>query len=228
MDVNYFLKSKTEFIRFFFDEAVKPFNQIQSQIDLQQPPFDNPPYSEDPEPAFLEEWLDAEMAKGIVGVTSISLLSDCLKGYFESLRTRVIGFSIRATEKKKLFSEGFVSAYRTVLGEILQTDWSDCDADLELIEQIVLARNSSQHVIDITTFQATHSKATLKKFARPIFVRDYGLAAEDDSLASFFEPEVEISREKLFSAILEVEKLADFIDARIDRAYEWRQSHRSN
>lgn len=110
----------------------------------------------------------------------------------------------------------------------MQTDWSNCDADLELIEQIVLARNSGQHVIDITTFQATHSKAALKKFAQPIFVRDDGPAAKGGSLASFFEPEVEISREKLFSAILEVEKLADFIDARIDRAYEWRKSQRRN
>lgn len=226
MDVRVFLKSKTDFIRFFYDEAVKPFDLIKEQIEDSEPPFDNPPYSEDGEPAFLEEWMNSGTAKNIVGITSISMLSDTLKGYLESLRTRVIGFSIPNEQKKKLFSDGFVPAYRTVLGEILDTDWSDCGINFDTIEQVVLARNSGQHVMDITGFQAEHDSKAVIKFTDLLFVSEERLKGEAGSLASLVRPDVVVTRETLFLAILEVEKLAEWIDNRMDKIHEWRHAVR--
>ena len=54
---------------------------IKRQIEQEEPPFDDPPYSEDPEPAFLEEWLEAETSIQIVGLACVSLLADTLKLY---------------------------------------------------------------------------------------------------------------------------------------------------
>jgi hypothetical protein len=55
LDINFFLKLRTEFIRYYYAEAVKPFLDIQRKIEKGLRPFNDPPYSEDPEPPFLEE-----------------------------------------------------------------------------------------------------------------------------------------------------------------------------
>jgi hypothetical protein len=51
MDVDFFLKLRTNFILKFYDEAVKPFLQTQRLIEAGEEPF-VPPYSEDGEPPF--------------------------------------------------------------------------------------------------------------------------------------------------------------------------------
>jgi hypothetical protein len=141
VDVVYFLKERTNFIRFYYDQCVVPFAKIKHQIDNELPPFDDPPYSEDPEPRYLDKWMDADTGIQIVGLSCVSLLSDSLKLYFGSLQHRVIGFRFCDEEsEKKAFKKGFVAAYTGILGYILDTDWSDCPADLKIIEQVVLAR----------------------------------------------------------------------------------------
>ncbi|ESX82648.1 MULTISPECIES: hypothetical protein [unclassified Mesorhizobium] len=140
MDARYFLKSRTAFVHFFYSESAKAFVDVQHRIENQLPPFDNPPYSEDGEPAFLEEWMDADTVLEVLGLACISMLSDALKLYFNTLANRVIGFSFQ--NKKAAFRGGFAPAYFEALGEILDTDWSDCPADRALIEQIALPRKS--------------------------------------------------------------------------------------
>jgi hypothetical protein len=136
MDVTYFLKKRTDFIRFYYEASVKPFETLKHQIDEKLPPFDDPPYSEDSEPPFLDEWMDADTAITVLGHSCLSMLSDSLKLYFQSLQNRVIGFDFE--NKNKAFKQGFPQAYKAVLGHILDTDWKDCPADFDLIEQVVL------------------------------------------------------------------------------------------
>lgn len=61
MEVLHFLKERTQFIRYFYDEACQPFCEIKRKIEAGEEPF-KPPYSEDGEPPFLEEWLRADTA----------------------------------------------------------------------------------------------------------------------------------------------------------------------
>ncbi len=221
MDALAFLKSRTVFIRFFYDEGARGFVEMKHQIDNALPPFDNPPYSEDGEPAFLVEWLDADTGLEVLGLACISMLSDTLKLYFNTLASRVIGFSFQNKKQKG----GFVPAYFEALGEILDTDWSDCPADRALIEQIVLARNRGQHGEDLTSFTVTHDKATIAKHPRPFFIDETEMSAattETGSLASFLMPTIKISAAALETAMSEVEMLAEWIDGRLDRAHEWR------
>jgi hypothetical protein len=81
VDVNFFLNQRTAFIRGFFDEAFAGFHETECRIDQTEPPFDNPPYSEDSEPAFLTEWIDAGTSAELVAQACVSLLSDTLKLY---------------------------------------------------------------------------------------------------------------------------------------------------
>ena len=138
--------------------------------------------------------------------------------------------AIREREKNA-FKKGFVAAYTGVLGHILDTDWSDCPADLTIIEQVVLVRNPwSSTGGDLTSFRVSHDPRTLKKYPRPFFVNEHErrvLDARPETAASWlFMPSVEITREALFAAVEHVEKLADWIEGRMDNAADWRMGRR--
>jgi hypothetical protein len=226
MDATYFLKQRTAFIRFLYAEGVKPFDDMRSRIEKSEPPFDNPPYSEDPEPPFLAEWMDADTAKDLLGLHAVSLLSDSLKLYFQTLQKRVIGFEFGASEKALFNKRGFVGAYIAALGVILGTDWSDCPVRLDVIEQVVLARNRGQHGTDLTSLDLRHDNGTLTKHPKPFFASDSEWKTWQDaggSPDSVFAPGLEVTQDRLLLAIDEVEKLADWIDARLDKAHEWRR-----
>lgn len=225
MDAFYFLKSRTDFIRFFYAEGAKGFADVKRRIEHELPPFDDPPYSEDPEPPYLSEWMDADTAREVLGIACISMLSDSLKLYFRTLQERVIRFSFN--DRKSSFRDGFVQAHFAALGEILDTDWSDCPVDRNLIEQVVLARNRGQHSEDLTSFDVRYDKAMLEKHPRPLFIGDdemSTLTAEEGSLASLLMPTLKVSADSLAKALDEVDALAEWIEGRMGRVHDWHRS----
>jgi hypothetical protein len=227
VDALYFLNERTAFIRFFYVESAKGFADVKHCIEEGLPPFDAPPYSENPEPPYLNEWLDADAALNVLGIACISMLSDTLKLYFKALQERVIGFTFQ--QRSTGFKNGYVRTYLAALGDILDTDWSDCPADLDVIEQIVLARNRGQHGEHLSSFTFTHDRSTLAKHPRPFFAAEDELSAltsEGGSLASFLMPSLKVDRERLHRAIAELERFAEWIDSRLDRAREWRMAGR--
>jgi hypothetical protein len=228
----FFLKIRTEFIRFFYAESVKPFQDIQYRIENKLSPFDNPPYSEDPEPAYLQEWMDAGTAIDVVGLSCVSLLSDALKMYFRMVQTREIGFALSEEEQSKAKRHGFVQLYKTALGHILDTDWNDCPANFNVIEQVVLARNHSQHGSNIAYHHLPHDAATLRKHPSPFFASDEELESWKETGGnenSYFVPTIKVTQDKFFAATFEIEKLADWIEGRMDKVWEWRRrATRSN
>lgn len=58
MNVLYFLKERTRLSR-SYEQAANPFSETIRKIEAEEEPF-VPPYSEDPEPAFLAEWVEAK------------------------------------------------------------------------------------------------------------------------------------------------------------------------
>lgn len=229
MDTAYFLRERTALIRFYFDTAAPAFRRVQEAIEMGRPPFDDPPYSEDGEPAFLDEWLDAQTALQVLGLSCVSLLSDSLKLYFHALQHRVIGFRFDDAETKT-FKHGFLTAHLAALGSILETDWTDCPVDFGVIEQVVLARNRGAHGDDLASLTVLHDSRTLQKHPRPFFAdkSEWELIGRDlNTLTSLATPSVTITRDNLFAAISEVEALADWIESRIDRAHAWREAQRT-
>lgn len=232
MDAGWFLKERTRFIRYFYDHSTAAFVEIKAAIEEGRPPFDDPPFDETGEPAFLAEWSDAQSAIDIAGLACVSLLTDSLKLYLETLKSRVIGFNFGGTPEdlKGLWKPGWVSVYKQALGEILGTDWSDCPADFAVLEQVVLARNRAQHGTDLTSLRVTHDSKTLGKFPRPFFANNAEVDAHepaDGAWAYIFNPAVEVRRDTLFAAIGEAETLADWIDAQGERVWAWRMSKRA-
>lgn len=220
MDAAFFLRLRTRFIRRYYLVGVGSFLEIQRKISAEETPYDVLPASFDPEygePAFLEEWAEAENAMQIVGRSAVSLLSDTLKLYFLTLEQQ-LGFHLSSQSKAIAKKEGFIVAYKNALGELLETDWTLCPVRFNIIEQIVLARNRSQHGGDLSTLGAWHDSKTLTKHCDLIFASEEELKVWVDNGANpdtLLAPRLRITQENLDAVIAEVEKLADWIEERM-------------
>lgn len=213
MDVLYFLKERTKFIRCFYASGCLPFQETIRKIEAGEQPFE-PPYSEDGEPPFMDEWSDANTALEVLGRTCLSMLSESLKLYFKTWEAQF--WRERPCGKcfKKSFGSGFLEGYRACFGEALKINWNECPADFSILEQVTLARNRTQHPESITTLSLTHDADTRKKHPQPFFMHESekDLADAESQSSSWLDPTLHISRENLFEAIDQVELLADWLE----------------
>ncbi len=180
MDMLYFLKERTRLIRQYYEQAAQPFSGIIRKIEATEEPF-IPPYSEDPEPAFLTEWLEANELLEVTGRCCVSMLSASLQLYLNTW-DRILGLQCKIGFKTDFKRDGLVGGYRQCLAERLGMDWNACPADLAIIEQVVLARNRDQHPDSITTFRVTHGDHDRARHPRPFFLnaKEAELYANDD------------------------------------------------
>jgi hypothetical protein len=213
MDIAYFLKSRTAFIRYFYENAVRPFNDIKIAIEHEEEPY-IPPYSEDSEPPFQEEWMDAEQGVEIVGHACISMLSSSLHLFLRSWVNRLEqehGMKFNANFKKK----GWFSGYKQIFDE-LELPLSQCGASLDVVEQITLARNRVQHPEELTELRVDHSESDLKRFPKPFFANETELKMAthdgDGSATWWLRPSVKSTKEKIFEAINQVEVLCSWLE----------------
>ena len=217
MEVLAFLKERTRFIRYFYETAGEPFRVAMRKIKAGEPPFDDPPYSEDGEPPYLEEWMESDEGLEVLGCTCISMLSPSLQLYFKTWESK-LGVTWEKGERKRAFKSGFLQGYRTCFGEVLDLSWDDCPADLGLIEQITLARNRDQHPDHISTMRVSHTRNDREKHPHLFFVSETErkIYADPDMEGTFWmNPSVHVSSDMLFAAIEQIETLADWLEERM-------------
>jgi hypothetical protein len=196
MEVLFFLKRRTQFIRQFYETAGEPFREIQRKIDAGEAPFEPDPfdYSEDGEPPFLEEWFQAETSLEILGRTCISMVSASLKLYFETWEAE-LQIKLEKGEKEKYFKNGFVRGYHQFFGKLLKLNWDDCPIDFNLLEQVALARNNDQHPDSITTMQVSYRPKDRAKFPSLFFLSEHEslmYSTHDFPIGSWFQPAVHV------------------------------------
>ena len=217
MDVLFFLKERTKFIRYFYETAGAPFRETMRKIKAGEAPFDNPPYSEDGEPPFLEEWMEADEGLEVLGRACISMLSASLQLCFKTWEHE-LGVDWEEGERKRAFKNGFLQGYKTNFGQVLHLSWDDCPADFSLLEQVVLARHRDQHPDHIDTMRVGHTDKDREKFPQLFFVSEIEKKMffdPDMKRISWMNPSVHVSRDMLLAAINEVESLAEWLDERI-------------
>lgn len=214
MDVLSFLKERTKFIRHFYETAGEPFRETMRKIEADEPPFDNPPYSEDGEPPYLEEWIQAEEGLDVLGRTCLSMLSSSIQLYFKTWESE-LRIRWEEGERERAFRKGFLRGYLICFGEVLGLSWDECPANLDLIEQITLGRNRDQHPEHISSMRVNHARKDLEKHPHPFFASETErrMYADPEMEGAFLmSPSVHVSREALFTAIEEVEKLAEWLE----------------
>ncbi|MCM2398734.1 hypothetical protein NBH19_21885 [Rhizobium sp. S95] len=223
MDLGYFLRQRTSLIRLFYDKARVPFEQLKRDIEEEVPPWEPPffdPDTDSGEPPYLVEWIQAEQTRELVGLLSVSLLSDTLKLYFHELERH---FGIRWQDekaRKNHFKQGVVEAYRQIIEHVMGEEFRTCPVRFDVIEQVILARNDFAHNDNFLSFQTRHNAKTLEKHPNPFFV---GREDNETASASWGNFQLEVSREALMAAIAEVEKLADWVQHNDNVVWEWRR-----
>ena len=122
MDVLYFLKERTRLIGEYYEHAARPFNEIIRKIEAEEEPY-IPPYSEDPEPAFLSEWIEADELLEVTGRCCISMLSASLQLYFKTWEHE-LRLTCWADFKGSFDRKGWLHGYRRCFAERAGIDWS--------------------------------------------------------------------------------------------------------
>lgn len=216
MDLAYFLRQRTSLIRLLYDESVGALGRRKKAIEDGLEPFEPPPFNPDTdsgEPPFLSDWIDAEHAIELAAMVAVSQLADSLKIFFDHFRSDV-GFEFVESKERKPFKDGYVAAYKGALQILLGDLFSECPADFALIEQVVFARNRIQHGDDLVSFRTSHDKRTLERHPNPFFA-DFDNEAV---LRPWTGQPVVVTRDKLMTAIEEIEKLGDWVEANIGAA----------
>lgn len=214
MDIAFFFRERARLIRFTYERAAKPFIEMKRQIEGGFPPFDDPPYSEDPEPPFMAEWSDAETAIVVLGRSCVSMLSASLKLYFDTWE-KELSNQWADSRKAKAWRKGFADVYLQQLCDALRIDLNDCPADLAVIEQVFLARNRDQHPENIHCMKVTHSSSDRAKHPSPFFISEAERAMYVDGKLgdiSFISLSVHVDPEMLNRAIAEAESLVDWLE----------------
>lgn len=218
MDVLFFLKQRTNFIQKFYHNAALPFEETKRKIEAKEEPY-IPPYSENSEPPFLEEWIEAEESLDVLGHTCISMLAASLQLY---LKTWDMELALKCGAIYKAeFKDGWINGYRVCFREQLGIRWKEGPTDLHLLEEIVLARNRAQHPESIARDGITYSKSDAKKLPKIFFVDNIDMQIL--SLAGGIEgswiiaPTLRVTAEKLYTAITEVERFCDWLNERIEK-----------
>ena len=213
MDILFFFKERTGFIRRFYEDAGMVFEDRMATIEDGGAPYDHPPYSCDGEPPFLVEWIDAKNALEVLGLACVSILSASLNLYFVAWESK-LGVTWEKNERKKLFREKGLKGYVNEIEKLLKLQKGDCSTNVELLEQLTLARNAAQHPENINDLIPLYRRSDLKKHPRPFFMSDDESILLEGELAdvSFLVPRVRVYREQLFRAIDEAESFVVWLN----------------
>lgn len=212
MDIDYFLKIRTEYIKYFYETATTPFLTIKNQIDNNIHPFSPSEFYENEEPEYLEEWQSADRGLETVSHTCISMLHSSLhlfmESWFSRLKTRH-GMEIKLNFKK----EGWFVAYKE---EIIRLDFPihESKVNFDIIEQILLARNRIQHPEKLVELRVSHSKSDLLKHKKAFFIseEEKSFLSNTEESSWWLPPSVTASKEKIFEAIFQVEEFASWLE----------------
>lgn len=213
MDVLYFLRERTRFIEYYFETAGAPFLELKRKMEAEEPPFDEHPDPESGEPAFQDEYDWASKGEEAVGRVAVSLLAALLHQTFEHWR-KELGITFDEADLKYMKRKGWYRGYQRGLEGLLGERFNDSPADLKVVEQVVIARNSDQHSGSLTDIGAHLPADVRKRFGKPLYVSEN--SAMDELLEKVFGSRLVVTRETLMKGIEEVEKLVAWLIPRMD------------
>lgn len=213
MDVRYFLKERVAFIRQFYVTSSAVYIERKRLIEAGEEPF-VAHYSEDPEPAFLDEWLEAEESLQVLGRTCISMLTAVFHLYFKTWE-RQIGIPVDPSLTEN-FKKGWLNGYKAYFARHFGIRFEDSPTSLVILEEMVLARNRIQHPESIIMDSSHYSDNDLEKLRHPFFIdeNDASLFSENEASerAWLMAPRIHVNAEKLFTALSEVESFAEWLE----------------
>lgn len=212
MDVRFFLGQRLAFVSQLYTNSAESFVERKRRIEAKEEPY-VPPYSEDGEPPFLTEWLEADESLQVLGHACVSMLSASFHLYFKALERE-----LRAPAEKKYrsdFKRGWFNGYKAYFRREFGIAFEDSQCNLGLLEELVLARNRVQHPEGIANLCTHYSENDLKKLQSPFFIdaRDVELfSVKEEDRGWLMHPAIHVTQEKFFSAVSEVGRFAEWLE----------------
>ena len=217
MDVLWFLNQRLDFAAQFYETAAAPFCERLRRIQAEESPY-VPPYSEDGEPAYLAEWIEAHDSLQMLAYSCVSMLTAAIHLYFQAWEHE----SGRRVDRKDetlmaVFSKrGYLHGYAAHFNACAGLAFDRSPANLSLLEEVILVRHRIQHPDSIAQSLPNFSDSDLKKLGRPFFLNpreeELMLEAEAAERDWLIPPTVHITAEKLRAAIDEVRKFAAWFE----------------
>lgn len=218
MDVRYFLNQRLSFARQLYANSAEPFLERKQKIKTEEEPY-VPKHGENDEPPFFGEWLEAENSLRVLGHVCVSILVASFHLYLKTLERQT---GVRANEKyKAAFKDGWFAGYRTYFRGEFCVEFEKSRCNLDLLEELVLARNRFEHPESITSPGVTYSEHDLKKLGNPLFIDDRDLELfsdlEDGERTFLLLPEISITQMKFLDAVSEVERFAEWLESQLNQ-----------
>jgi hypothetical protein len=215
LDICYFLERRLTFIAQYYKSAAPPFHKRKKRIEAGVEPF-VPQYSEDGEPPYLEEWLEADESLQVLGETCLSMLSASLHLYFKAW-VHQFGVPVAESLKSTFNNRGWFNGYKVYFESNFQIYFHESGCNLKLLEELVLARNRVQHPTSITSCSTTYTKDDLKKLQSPFFATDLEVelmnSADEGERSWLIPPKITVTEEKLQAVLTEVQRFAKWLEA---------------
>src|SRR5689334_8765195 len=118
MDLDHFLNQRLKFVEYFYTSTTTAFEEIKRKIDAGEPPYiDTRAGEECDEPAFLEEWLNADAAMNVAGVACLDILQSTLHVFLEEY-VREIGQQHLISRMKEMGQKGWLRNYEAFFDEL--------------------------------------------------------------------------------------------------------------
>jgi len=213
LEVLYFLRKRTAFISRFYRSCSAPFLETQKRIEENEEPFHDPPSGydlESGEPPFLEEWMDADEGRDVLGQMCLSMLSSSLQLFLEEwVIQRSLGHPRDDKEARK--QPGWLNQFRWYFRERLGLDWDTGPIKTSLLEQIVLARNNTQHPDDTTTGRVGQTEFDVEKYPESFFADELLVIRGEDG-QPIIPVRLKVTEQKLTAALEAVDSFCTWID----------------
>lgn len=224
MDVFGFLKLRLDFIRQLHERSCAPFVLIKQQIEDEVPPYE-PPYTEDGEPPFLGEWLEADESIQALGYACISMLAASLQLFLKTWE-KELGKPVQPQYKALFKKKGWMNGYRQYFIDILGIDYANAPIKMIRLEEIVRARNIVQHPDFISSNMVSFTDDDLKVLQEPFLSSevDRRMSRSFSSEGRWFLPlNLHVPPEKFMIALNDVARFAAWLDENIYDVLGWNQ-----
>lgn len=218
MDLRFFFNERLDFALQLYRTASAPYVERLRKIEVGEAPF-TPPDNEDGEPPFMPEWAEAKESIQVLSYSCVSMLSSALHLY---LAAWVRESGIPAPNAKKgAFKKGWLIGYGAHFAKHLRIKIADCPADLQLLKEVVLARNRIEHPPEITSITTHYNQTDLKKLHHPFFVDEqemaFLLSMGGAEIAWLHPPTLNVTEDKLLEAMSEAQAFVNWFDLQIQQ-----------
>lgn len=224
MDVFGFLILRLGFIKQLHERSCAPFVLIKKQIEDEVPPYE-PPYSEEGEPPFLAEWLEADESLQVLGYACISMLAASLHLFLRTWE-KELGKLAQPQYRTLFKKKGWINGYRQYFIDILGVDYANSPVEMMRLEEIVRARNIVQHPDFIASNTVTFTDDDLEALQEPFLSTeiDRRMSRSLSNGGRWFLPlSLHVTPEKFETAFNDVARFAAWLDEKVYDVMGWNQ-----